>query len=70
MREKISLPKLLPLGFQHVFAMFGATIFVPLATGLDLALALFTSGIGTLLYFFISFTNNRSWTKSSRFYGS
>jgi len=50
MREKISISKLIPLGFQHVFAMFGATIFVPLATGLDPSVALFTSGIGTLLF--------------------
>ncbi|MDN5316681.1 MAG: uracil permease, partial [Thermoanaerobacterium sp.] len=33
-----------PLSFQHVFAMFGATILVPLLTGLDPAVTLFTSG--------------------------
>ncbi|MFW6364021.1 MAG: uracil-xanthine permease family protein, partial [Spirochaeta sp.] len=40
----------IPLSFQHVFAMFGATILVPLLTGLNPAIALFSSGVGTLLY--------------------
>jgi uracil permease len=39
-----------PLSFQHVFAMFGATILVPILTGLDPATALFTAGTGTLIY--------------------
>lgn len=38
------------LSFQHVFAMFGATILVPMLTGLPLSVALFTSGVGTLIY--------------------
>ncbi|AFG37400.1 uracil-xanthine permease family protein [Spirochaeta africana] len=42
------------LSFQHVFAMFGATILVPLLTGLDPAIALFSSGIGTLLYIMVT----------------
>jgi uracil permease len=40
----------LPLSIQHVFAMFGATILVPILTGLNPATALFTAGTGTLLY--------------------
>lgn len=40
----------LALGFQHLFAMFGATVLVPLLTGLDPAVALFTSGTGTLIF--------------------
>jgi uracil permease len=40
----------IPLSFQHVFAMFGATILVPLLTGLNPATALFTAGTGTLIY--------------------
>ena len=40
----------LALGFQHLFAMFGATVLVPLLIGLDPAVALFTSGTGTLLF--------------------
>ena len=38
------------LGLQHLFAMFGATVLVPLLTGLSPAVALVTSGVGTLLY--------------------
>lgn len=38
------------LSIQHLFAMFGATILVPLATGLNPSLALFTAGIGTLIF--------------------
>jgi uracil permease len=40
----------IPLSIQHVFAMFGATILVPILTGLDPATALFTAGTGTLIY--------------------
>lgn len=42
------------LSFQHVFAMFGATILVPTLTGLPVSVALFASGIGTLIYTFIT----------------
>lgn len=38
------------LSFQHVFAMFGATILVPIITGFPVSVALFASGIGTLIY--------------------
>ncbi|MFA7376786.1 MAG: solute carrier family 23 protein, partial [Acholeplasmataceae bacterium] len=38
------------LSLQHVFAMFGATILVPLLTGLDVGVALVASGIGTITY--------------------
>ncbi|GMO42910.1 MAG: uracil permease PyrP [Termitinemataceae bacterium] len=40
----------IPLSIQHVFAMFGATILVPLLTGLSPSVALFTAGSGTLIY--------------------
>lgn len=40
----------LVLSFQHVFAMFGATVLVPILTGLDIGVALVCSGIGTLIY--------------------
>jgi len=49
-RDKPPLGKWIPLSLQHVFAMFGATILVPLLTGLDPATALFTAGTGTLIY--------------------
>lgn len=38
------------LSFQHVFAMFGATILVPILTGYPVSVALFASGVGTLIY--------------------
>lgn len=38
------------LGFQHLLAMFGATVLVPFLTGLDPAIALFAAGVGTLLF--------------------
>lgn len=43
-----------PLSFQHVFAMFGATILVPLLTGLDPSVTLFTSGLGTLIFHLVT----------------
>ena len=49
-REKPSKGKWFALSFQHVFAMFGATILVPMVTGLPISVALFTSGVGTLIY--------------------
>ena len=38
------------LGVQHLLAMFGATVLVPLMTGLSPAVALLTAGLGTLLF--------------------
>ncbi len=38
------------LSIQHVFAMFGATVLVPILTGLPISVALVASGIGTLIY--------------------
>lgn len=49
-REKPSTGKWMALSFQHVFAMFGATVLVPMVTGLPIAVALFSSGVGTLIY--------------------
>ncbi len=40
----------LGLSFQHVFAMFGATVLVPILTGLPISVALIASGVGTLIY--------------------
>ena len=45
-----SVGKWILLSFQHVFAMFGATVLVPLLTGLNIGVALLASGIGTLIY--------------------
>lgn len=48
--EKPKPLKWVLMSFQHVFAMFGATIAVPLALGMPVSVALFASGIGTLIY--------------------
>ena len=42
--------KMLILGLQHMFAMFGATVLVPALTGLDVATTLLFAGLGTLLF--------------------
>ncbi|KPU28285.1 uracil transporter [Caloranaerobacter sp. TR13] len=42
------------LGLQHVIAMFGATVLVPILTGLNPAVALFSAGIGTLIFHFVT----------------
>ena len=50
----LNASKMLLLGIQHVFAMFGATVLVPALTGLDPAVALFTAGVGTLIFHVIN----------------
>ena len=52
--RSLGTPKMLLLGVQHLFAMFGATVLVPALTGLDVATALFFAGIGTLLFHLIT----------------
>ncbi len=52
--ERPALQRWIPLSFQHVFAMFGATVLVPLLTGLHPSTALFTAGMGTLIYIFVT----------------
>ena len=42
------------LSVQHLFAMFGATVLVPLITGLNPATALFTAGVGTLIFHLVT----------------
>ena len=46
----LGTPRMLVLGLQHMFAMFGATVLVPALTGLNVATALLFAGIGTLLF--------------------
>ncbi len=48
--EKMPILKTLPLSFQHLFAMVGSTILVPILTKMNPSIALLCSGIGTLLY--------------------
>lgn len=47
-------PRMMVLGLQHMFAMFGATVLVPMLTGLDIATTLLFAGLGTLLFHFIT----------------
>ena len=48
--DKIPFVRLVPLGMQHVVAMFGATVLAPLLMGFNPQVALFFSGVGTLLF--------------------
>ncbi len=48
--EKLPVLQAIPLALQHLMAMFGATVLVPILTGLDPGVGLMTSGIGTILY--------------------
>ena len=52
-QERPSWGQMLPLSFQHLFAMFGSTVLVPYLLKVDPATALFMNGIGTLLYLFV-----------------
>ncbi len=52
--EKLPLLESLPLSFQHLTAMFGATILVPILLGVDPAITLLMNGIGTLLYSWVT----------------
>ena len=46
--------KMFVLGLQHLFAMFGATVLVPILTGLDISTTLLFAGLGTLLFHLIT----------------
>jgi uracil permease len=48
--QKLPVAKAIPLALQHLMAMFGATVLVPILTGLDPGVGLMTSGFGTLVY--------------------
>ena len=48
--RELGIPKMLILGFQHMFAMFGATVLVPALTGLSVSATLLFAGLGTLLF--------------------
>ena len=48
--ETLPLSRAIPLSLQHLMAMFGATVLVPILTGLDPGVGLMTSGIGTIIY--------------------
>lgn len=52
--KQLGIPKTMLLGLQHTFAMFGATVLVPILTGLSVSTTLLMTGIGTLLFHFIT----------------
>ena len=52
--KTLGTPKMLVLGLQHLFAMFGATVLVPALTGLNVSTTLFFAGLGTLLFHLIT----------------
>lgn len=52
--EMVPLGKAIPLSIQHLFAMFGASVLVPILFKIDPTTVLFFNGIGTLLYAFIT----------------
>lgn len=51
---QISMSKRILLGIQHTFTMFGATVLVPIITGLDISVALFMAGVCTLICHWIT----------------
>lgn len=52
--DKVPAALLLPLSLQHTFAMFGASVLVPIIFQIDPGIVLFMNGIGTLLFIFIT----------------
>ncbi|MBQ2105552.1 MAG: uracil-xanthine permease [Lachnospiraceae bacterium] len=52
--KELGKGKVLMLGLQHMFAMFGATVLVPILTGLDISTTLLFAGLGTLLFHLIT----------------
>lgn len=52
--ERLPLLQSLPLSLQHLFAMFGSTVLVPVLFGINPAIILLMNGIGTLIYIFLT----------------
>lgn len=52
--KELGVGKVVILGFQHMFAMFGATVLVPILTGLNVSTTLLFAGVGTLLFHLLS----------------
>ena len=52
--RELGAPRMLVLGIQHMFAMFGATVLVPALTGLSVSSTLLFAGLGTLLFHLLS----------------
>ena len=58
--KTLGKPKMILLGVQHMFAMFGATILVPIITGLDISTTLLMAGLGTLLFHLLTIHHNHN----------
>ena len=54
--RSLGLPKMLLLGLQHMFAMFGASVLVPFLFGISPAIVLLMNGVGTLLFISVCFS--------------
>jgi putative pyrimidine permease RutG len=52
--ERLPWPQTAVMGVQHVIAMFGATVLAPILMGFDPNIAILMSGVGTLIFFFIT----------------
>jgi putative pyrimidine permease RutG len=52
--ERLPWPQTAAMGVQHVIAMFGATVLAPILMGFNPNIAILMSGVGTLLFFFIT----------------
>ncbi|AZR72669.1 uracil permease [Anoxybacter fermentans] len=52
--RKLPFSQMILLGMQHALAMFGATVLVPILTGLNVSVALFTAGVGTWIFHLIT----------------
>src|SRR5262249_51929949 len=48
--DRLPLAQLVPMGVQHVVAMFGATVLAPILMGFHPQVALFFSGVGTMIF--------------------
>lgn len=63
--EMVPKSLLLPLSLQHTFAMFGASVLVPIIFGIDPGIVLLMNGIGTLLFIFITKRKSPAYLGSS-----
>ena len=62
--RSLGTPKMLILGLQHLFAMFGATVLVPAITGLNVSTTLLFAGLGTLLFHLVTGRTAAWWRHS------
>jgi len=63
--DKLPLSRLIPMGMQHVVAMFGATVLAPILMGFNPQTAIFFSGVGTLVFILITRAKVPSYLGSS-----